>query len=60
MRLEDGTIRHLRRSFNDPGHAHEFTFCCYHGYELLSKVRTREWFIDALDRAYEDSSTRML
>jgi len=51
MRLENGTIRHLRNSFNDSGHAHEFTFCCYHGYKLLSKDRTREWFVDALDRA---------
>ena len=46
-RLDRGT----RLPFNDPGHAHEFTFCCYHGYKLLSKARTREWFVDALDRA---------
>ena len=51
MRLENGSIRHLRHSFNDPGHAHEFTFCCYRGYKLLSKDRPREWFVDALDRA---------
>jgi putative transposase len=51
MILEDGTIRHLRHSFNDPGHAHEFTFSCCHGYELLSKERTCQWFVDALDRA---------
>jgi putative transposase len=51
MRLENGSIRHLRHSFNDPGHAHELTFCCYHGYKLLSTDRAREWFVDALDRA---------
>lgn len=51
MRLDNGMIRHLRRGFNDPGHAHEFTFSCYYGYKLLSKDRSREWFIDALDRA---------
>lgn len=51
MWLDNGTIRHRRQSFNDPGHAHELTFSCYHGYKLLSKDRSREWFIDALDRA---------
>lgn len=51
MRLDNGIIRHLRRSFNDPGHAHELTFCCYHGYKLLAKDRSREWFVEALDRA---------
>ena len=51
MRLEDGTIRHRRRSFDHPGHAHELTFSCYHGYELLSRDRSRNWFVDALEEA---------
>ena len=51
MILPDGTIRHLRENFNLPGHAHELTFSCYHGYKLLSKERTRQWFVDALEQA---------
>lgn len=51
MRLEDGTIRHRRRSFNHPNHAHELTFSCYHEFQLLSKDRSRSWFVDALDAA---------
>ncbi len=51
MILKNGTIRHRRRSFDHPGHAHELTFSCYHGYNLLSKDRSRDWLVDALDRA---------
>jgi REP element-mobilizing transposase RayT len=51
MRLNNGTIRHRRHSIDLPGHAHELTFCTYKGYKLLSKDRTRQWFIDALSRA---------
>ena len=36
------------RSYNEPGHAHELTFSCFHGLQLLTKDRTRQWFIDAL------------
>ncbi len=51
MFLEDGTIRHRRRSLNLPNHAHEVTFSCYRGYKLLSRDRTCQWLVDALDRA---------
>lgn len=51
MILQDGTIRHVRKSLDLPNHAHELTFSCYRGYKLLSKDRTRQWFVDALDRA---------
>ena len=51
MRRADGTYRKVRKSFNDPGHAHELTFSCYKRLPLLSKDRTRLWFIEALDRA---------
>ncbi|MEK6643299.1 MAG: transposase [Planctomycetota bacterium] len=47
----DGTVTKLRRAFNDTGHAHELTFCCYQRLPLLSKDRTREWFIEALEFA---------
>ena len=46
-----GKVRKLRRAFNLPGHAHELTFSCYKRLPLLSKDRTREWFVSALDEA---------
>src|SRR5688500_19034631 len=51
MRLEDGTVRKVRHSFNLPGHAHELTFSCYQRLPLLSRDRTRQWFIEALESA---------
>jgi putative transposase len=50
MKREDGTYRKVRKSFNEPGQAHELTFSCYNRFPLLSKDRTRTWFIEALDR----------
>jgi putative transposase len=34
-----------------PGHAHALTFSCFHGQPFLSKDRSREWFIEAVERA---------
>ena len=39
------------KRYNDPGDAHELTFTCYHGYPLLSKDRSRQWLVDAVNRA---------
>jgi putative transposase len=39
------------KRYNDPGHAHALTFSCFHQQPLLSRDRSRQWFIDALDRA---------
>jgi putative transposase len=39
--------KRLRR-YDVTGNAHEFTFCCYRGYQFLSRDRTCQWFIDAL------------
>jgi putative transposase len=39
------------RSFNTPGHAHELTFSRFRRLPLLSRDRTRQWFLDALDAA---------
>jgi REP-associated tyrosine transposase len=39
------------RSYNEPGHAHELTFSCFHKLPLLNRGRTRRWFLDALDAA---------
>jgi putative transposase len=41
------TIRH----FDLPGDAHFLTFSCYRRLALLSKDRTRNWFVEALDDA---------
>jgi REP-associated tyrosine transposase len=44
-------VRKTRRTFNLTNHSHELTFSCQHRWPLLSKDRTRAWFLDALDRA---------
>ena len=41
------TVKH----YDIPGDAHLLTFSCYQRYALLSKERSRLWFIDALDKA---------
>lgn len=51
MIMQDGTIRHSRKDLNYAGHAHGLTFTCYHRFKLLSRDRTRQWLVDALDRA---------
>jgi putative transposase len=42
------------RRFNDPGHAHFLTFSCLRRQPFLSKDRSRQWFVDAVDRAREN------
>jgi putative transposase len=37
--------------FNLPGHAHELTFSCYRRLPLLSRDRTRQWMIEAIESA---------
>jgi putative transposase len=39
------------RSYNEPGHAHELTFSCFHRLPLLNRDRTRRWFEEALEAA---------
>lgn len=41
--------RRHRRSYNIPGHAHELTFSCFHGYDFLSKQRTCEWLAESIE-----------
>src|SRR5438067_10774250 len=47
------TNRHRKttKSYNNPGDAHELTFSCFQRLPLLSKERTRHWFLKALDQA---------
>ena len=42
------------RTYNLPGHAHELTFSCFQRLPLLTKDRTRQWFIDAVKTARKD------
>ncbi len=39
------------KRWNEPGDAHFLTFSCFHGYQLLSRDRTRHWLVNAIDRA---------
>jgi putative transposase len=50
MSPPDGRRKTLRH-FEVPGHAHFLTFSCYQRLPLLSKDRTRRWFIDSLEKA---------
>jgi putative transposase len=44
---------HRRRSFDEPGHAHELTFTCYRRHRFLGSDRTCLWLSQAIDRARE-------
>ncbi len=41
------------KRYDIPGDAHFITFSCYQRLPLLSKDRSREWMIDAIQRAQE-------
>ena len=43
--------RPRRRTFDDPGHAHELTFSTYRRLPFLARDRVRRWFADALAAA---------
>jgi putative transposase len=45
------THRKKLKRHNEPGHARFLTFSCYRRLPLLSKDRTRLWFLDALTAA---------
>jgi putative transposase len=40
-----------RRSINEPGHAHELTFSCYHHFPFLKRERTCKWLAAAIEQA---------
>jgi putative transposase len=40
-----------RRSFNEPGHAHELTFTCYRRFQFLAAERTCGWLAEAIESA---------
>jgi putative transposase len=39
------------KRYNDLGHAHFFTFSCWKRLPLLSRDRSRQWFIQSLNRS---------
>jgi len=39
------------RCYDESGHAHELTFSCFRRLPLLSRDRTREWLVEAIDEA---------
>jgi putative transposase len=39
------------KRYNDPGNAHALTFSCFKRQPFLSKDRSRNWLIEAIDRA---------
>ena len=45
---------HRPKAFNDPKHAHELTFSCYHKYPFLSKERTCLWLAEQLEIVCRD------
>ncbi len=52
---EDGDIyRKSRQRWNEPWQAHELTFSCLDQRALLSRDRTRGYFIEAMERAREN------
>ena len=48
--MKEPPHRKTRHTFNVPGEAHELTFTCYKYQKFLSKDRTRQYAILALDR----------
>lgn len=43
--------RKRAKTYDISGHAHQLTFSCFQRLPLLSKDRTRRWFVEALDKA---------
>ncbi len=46
-------LRQHRRSYNDPGHAHELTFSCYKRMPLLKSEQVCQWLKETIDAARE-------
>jgi putative transposase len=45
------TRRKTCKRYNNPGDAHALTFSCFRRQPFLSRDRSRQWLIDAIDRA---------
>ncbi len=53
--VEPKAMNHLKtcKRYNSPGDAHALTFSCFRRQAFLSKDLSREWLIEAIDRARE-------
>jgi putative transposase len=49
MHWPDRSMR--RPTVNEPGHAPELTFSCFHGFPFLKSERTCRWLAEAIDEA---------
>ena len=43
--------RGRQRHYNEPGHAHELTFSCFHGFPFLRADRTCSWLAESIEKA---------
>ena len=44
-------VQKRRVRYDEPGQARELTFSCYRRFQFLSRDRTRNWFVEALEEA---------
>ena len=44
-------VQKRRVRYDEPGQARELMFSCYRRFQFLSRDRTRNWFVEALDEA---------
>jgi putative transposase len=49
--LNSTSYRKTCRRYNEAGHAHAVTFSCFRRQPFLSRDRSRQWLIEAIDRA---------
>jgi len=49
--FSDSELYKKCKRYNIPGHAHYLTFSCFQRRPFLSKDRSRQWFIDAINLA---------
>jgi len=40
-----------RRTYNEPGHAHELTFSCFRGFQFLKAKRVCRWLAGSIEKA---------
>jgi hypothetical protein len=43
-----------RRTYNEPGDAHEITFSCYRGFQYLRTERPRLWLAESINSARKE------
>jgi putative transposase len=43
-----------RPAIDEPGHAHELTFTCYHRHPFLRAEQTCEWLAEAINKARQE------